>query len=81
MRRCYAEDEIESYTDAMRTAISPYGEKCGCQTGAGDASVVTGAERSDSEEISVGGTDNVDVTVFDGFDYVHWGISTDRSGS
>ena len=34
---------------------------------------VTGAERSESEEISVGGTDNVDASVFDGFDYVALG--------
>ncbi|HUM83660.1 MAG TPA: exonuclease SbcCD subunit D [Lachnospiraceae bacterium] len=34
---------------------------------------VTGASRSESEEISVGGTDNVDASVFDGFDYVALG--------
>ena len=31
---------------------------------------VTGATRCDSEELSVGGTDNVDVSVFESFDYV-----------
>ena len=34
---------------------------------------VTGATTCESEEISVGGTDNVDATVFDGFDYVALG--------
>jgi len=34
---------------------------------------VTGASRSDSEEISVGGTDNVDASVFAPFDYVALG--------
>ena len=34
---------------------------------------VTGAKRSESEEISVGGTDNVDVSVFEDFDYVALG--------
>lgn len=34
---------------------------------------VTGAKRSESEEISVGGLDNVDVTVFEDFDYVALG--------
>ena len=34
---------------------------------------VTGASRSDSEEISVGGSDNVDASVFDDFDYVALG--------
>lgn len=34
---------------------------------------VTGAGRCDSEEASVGGLDNVDASVFDGFDYVALG--------
>ena len=34
---------------------------------------VTGASRSDSEELSVGGADNVDASVFDGIDYVALG--------
>ena len=34
---------------------------------------VTGAATCESEEISVGGTDNVDASVFDGFDYVALG--------
>ena len=34
---------------------------------------MTGAERSASEEISVGGTDQVDASVFDDFDYVALG--------
>ena len=38
---------------------------------------VTGADRSDSEETSVGGLDNVSAEVFKDFDYVHWDISTD----
>ena len=34
---------------------------------------VTGASRSDSEDVSVGGMDNVDASAFDGFDYVALG--------
>ena len=34
---------------------------------------VTGSERCDSEDISVGGLDNVDASVFEGFDYVALG--------
>lgn len=34
---------------------------------------VTGASRCESEDISAGGLDNVDVSVFDGFDYVALG--------
>ena len=73
VRRCYAEDEIESYTDAMHTAISHMERNADARQVLVTHQFVTGAERSDSEEISVGGTDNVDVTVFDGFDYVALG--------
>lgn len=34
---------------------------------------VTGATRSDSEEVSVGGSDNIDAGIFDDFDYVALG--------
>lgn len=34
---------------------------------------MTGATRCDSEELSVGGVDDVDASVFDGFDYVALG--------
>ena len=34
---------------------------------------LTGGERSDSEDVAVGGLDNVDATVFDAFDYVALG--------
>ena len=73
VRRGYAEEEIESYTDAMRTAISHMERNADARQVLVTHQFVTGAERSDSEEISVGGTDNVDVTVFDGFDYVALG--------
>ena len=73
VRRCYAEEEIESYADAMRTAISHMERNADARQVLVTHQFVTGAERSDSEEISVGGTDNVDVTVFDGFDYVALG--------
>ena len=73
VRRCYAEEEIESYTDAMRTAISHMERNADARQVLVTHQFVTGAERSDSEEIAVGGTDNVDVTVFDGFDYVALG--------
>lgn len=72
--RRFAEDaEIASYTDAIRYAI----EKMNVDTTQRNLLVthqfVTGARRSESEEISVGGTDNVDVEVFEPFDYVALG--------
>ena len=71
--RRFFEEEIVSYTDAVRAAIG------GMKINAGERNVlithqfVTGAARSESEEISVGGTDNVDGSVFAPFDYVALG--------
>lgn len=73
VRRYFPEEQIESYTDAVRIAISKM------QVNAAERNVlvthqfVTGAARCDSEEISVGGADNVDLSVFDAFDYVALG--------
>lgn len=73
VRRCFPEREITTYTDALAAAIEAMGVD---QTGRNvlvTHQFVTGAARCDSEELSVGGTDNVDVSVFDPFDYVALG--------
>ena len=73
VRRFFPEAAIESYTDAMRAALS------GIDLADGNRHVllahqfVTGSERCDSEEVSVGGSDNVDAEAFAGFDYVALG--------
>lgn len=73
VRRFFEEEAIESYTDAVRIAV----ENMNINTAERNVIVthqfVTGAERSESEEVSVGGSDNVDAIVFDGFDYVALG--------
>ena len=73
VRRYFPEEEINSYTDALSTAI----ENMRVDTAARNVLIthqfVTGATRSESEEISVGGSDNVDASVFDSFDYVALG--------
>lgn len=73
VRRFYGDEEINDYTDAMRTVIN----KLNLNTSERNIMIthqfVTGAERTESEELSVGGSDNVDVSVFDGFDYVALG--------
>ncbi len=73
VRRFYPDEEIDSYTGALRLAIREMrvdtARRCVLVT----HQFVTGAERSESEEISVGGSDNVDASVFDGFDYVALG--------
>ena len=75
VRSFYPEEDIKDYTDAVRVALEH-----------ADGSIdptkrnilvahqfVTGAERCESEEITVGGLDNVDASVFDDFDYVALG--------
>lgn len=73
VRRWYEEETIENYTDAMNVAISHMNVDQSLRNVLVTHQFVTGAERSESENISVGGSDNVDVSVFDGFDYVALG--------
>jgi len=73
VRRFYPGNEIDSYTEAIKVAV----ENMNIDTSRRNVLVthqfVTGALRTESEEVSVGGADNVDVSVFDGFDYVALG--------
>lgn len=73
VRRFYPEETIENYTDALRTAISGMNVETEQRNVLVTHQFVTGAARSDSEDISVGGTDNVDAEVFHAFDYVALG--------
>ena len=73
VRRFYPEETIESYTDAMRVAIAHMDIDPTHRNILVTHQFVTGASRSDSEDISVGGTDNVDASVFAPFDYVALG--------
>lgn len=73
VRMIFPETEINDYTDACRAAIEHM------QINTKDRNIlvahqfVTGAKRCESEEVIVGGLDNVDVSVFDAFDYVALG--------
>lgn len=73
VRRCFPEAEIESHTDAVKLAVDAMGIDTSLRNVLIAHQFVTGASRSDSEEISVGGTDNVDASAFEGFDYVALG--------
>lgn len=73
VRRFYPDDEIESYTDAVKAAIDNMNIDRNKRNILITHQLVTGAVRSESEDISVGGTDNVDASVFEGFDYVALG--------
>ena len=73
VRRFFPDAKIESYNDALRTAVEALHIDRSRRNVLVTHQFITGAARSDSEEISVGGTDNVDAAVFDGFDYVALG--------
>lgn len=73
VRRYYPDAEIASYTDAVRVAVENMNVDTSKRNVIITHQFVTGADRSESEEMSVGGSDNVDVSVFDCFDYVALG--------
>ena len=73
VKRCFPDEAIESYTDAIRAAIRHMGADFSDRNVLLTHQFVTGAATCESEEISVGGSDNVDISVFDGFDYVALG--------
>ena len=73
VRRFFPDDEIVTYNDALRTAVRAIAPDKNERNVLLAHQFVTGASRSESEDISVGGIDNVDVSVFDDFDYVALG--------
>lgn len=73
VRRFFPDDPIDSYTDALRTVLSHAAVPTDKRTVLVTHQFVTGASRCDSEDISVGGSDNVDAAVFAPFDYVALG--------
>ncbi len=72
IRRFYSEEEIETYTDAVRIAIDKMNIDENKRNILVAHQFVTGAKRSESEE-TVGGTDNIDASVLKKFDYVALG--------
>lgn len=73
VKRFYPDEGIESYTDAIRTAIQHMALDKSARNVLLTHQFVTGAATCESEEVSVGGTDNVDAEVFEDFDYVALG--------
>ena len=73
VRAAFPELPIGTYTDALRAAIAAMPLEEGMRNVLVCHQFLTGSERSESEEISVGGLDNVDASVFDRFDYVALG--------
>lgn len=73
VRRWFEEEAIDTYTDALHAAIGQMNIDPTQRNVLVTHQFVTGASRSESEEVSVGGTDNVDAAVFEDFDYVALG--------
>lgn len=73
VKRFFPYEKIESYTDAIKVVV----DNLKLDTSEINILIahqfVTGASRTESEEISVGGLDNVDASVFEDFDYVALG--------
>lgn len=74
VRSCFEEsEEIRTYDDAVKFAV----DRMNIDTSERNIIVahqfVTGAERCDSEEVSVGGLDDIEYHAFDKFDYAALG--------
>lgn len=73
VRPFFEEETIETYTDALQIAIDNLKVNTTERNILLTHQFVTGSERSDSEDISVGGSDNVAASVFKDFDYIALG--------
>lgn len=74
VRRYFPEEEIDSYTDALRVVTEHLHMDPAERNVLVTHQFLTGASTSESEEaLSVGGSDNVDADLFADFDYVALG--------
>lgn len=73
VRRYFPEEVIGSWTEALGLAAGAMKPDPAGRNVLLAHQFVTGAVRSESEEIAVGGADNVDAAVFGAFDYVALG--------
>jgi exonuclease sbcCD, D subunit len=73
VRRFFPDAEIYTYTDALSTVISDMHIDTAQKNILITHQFVTGSSRTESEDVSVGGSDNVDSDIFKDFDYVALG--------
>lgn len=73
VRSIFPEVKLDTWTDALRTVVEHMLIDASRRNVLVAHQFVTGSKRSESEEVNVGGADNVDVSVFDPFDYVALG--------
>lgn len=73
VRRYFPDEEIETYDDAVKKAVNDLGADFSVRNVLITHQFVSGAKSSDSEEVMVGGTNQVEVSAFAGFDYTALG--------
>lgn len=73
VRRAYEDFEGETFTEALKFVMDKINPDTSIRNVLVSHQFVTGAQKSDSEEIYVGGSENVAYTLFDDFDYVALG--------
>lgn len=73
VRAFYPDDDTDSYSSAVGTAVKHMNADFSQRNIIITHQFVTGAVSSDSEDISVGGTDNVSADIFADFDYTALG--------
>lgn len=69
VRRYFEDEDIVSYDDAVRRVVDSLALDESERNVIVSHQFVTGALRSDSEEISVGGADNISLDIYNKFDY------------
>ncbi|MGN0373203.1 MAG: exonuclease SbcCD subunit D [Enterocloster sp.] len=73
VRRCWPEEKTETFDDALRCAVEHIPVSPECRSIILAHQFVMGAARCDSEELSIGGLDQVSADIFDKFDYAALG--------
>ncbi len=73
VRRCYPEEDIRTYEDAIRCVLAHSPLEDGKLHVLVAHQFITGGAVCDSEEFAVGGLDNISAECFDAFDYVALG--------
>lgn len=72
-RACYPSVKIENFNDALKAVLDDTEVNTNKRNVIVAHQFITGGETSDSEELYVGGIENVSSTIFDDFDYVALG--------
>jgi len=73
VRPHFHQSEIATYSDALSAALGNIEIDASSRNILISHQFVTGAIQSESEELSIGGSENVDASLFDAFDYVALG--------